>query len=144
MSAHSLLMVGGSTFDEPYKTAASTEAEFARAGDTIGIAAGGRDMWGGTNEFATVYKDGGLAPGTAASTKVTRLDGSSPGPGPGWSRATTWPGGSAGYATIAVTPEHGCVFSTTATVTAGSTTSPRSAGSPRAPSMCGSAETATG
>ncbi|WP_412517930.1 alpha-N-acetylglucosaminidase C-terminal domain-containing protein [Actinomadura madurae] len=112
VSARSLLMVGGSTFDEPYKTAASTEAEFARAGDTIGIAAGGRDMWGGTNEFATVYKDGGLAPGTAVSTKVTRLDGSSP-----WTRAGLVASddlaetGSAGYAAIAVTPEHGCVFS---------------------------------
>ncbi|TDD86675.1 alpha-N-acetylglucosaminidase [Actinomadura darangshiensis] len=111
-SAHALLMVGGSTVGQPYKTAASTEAEFAQSGDTVGIAAGGKDMWGGTNEFATVYKDGGLAPGQAVSTKVTELDGSSP-----WTRAGLVASddlaktGSAGYANIAVTPEHGCVFS---------------------------------
>ncbi|MGH3238789.1 MAG: alpha-N-acetylglucosaminidase TIM-barrel domain-containing protein [Spirillospora sp.] len=114
-SAHALLMVGGSTVGEPYKTASSTSAAFAQKGDTVGIAAGGDDMWGDTNEYATVYKDDGLTPGSAVSTTVTRLDGSSP-----WTRAglvasddLTKPGaaGTAGYANIAVTPDHGCVFS---------------------------------
>ncbi|MEU4825402.1 alpha-N-acetylglucosaminidase TIM-barrel domain-containing protein [Actinomadura sp. NPDC023710] len=111
-SAHSLLMVGSGTVGAPYKTFASTAAEFAQSGDTVGIAAGGKDMWGETNEFATVYKEGGLTPGHAVSTKVTRLDGSSD-----WTRAGLVAGddlaraGSAGYATIAVTPAHGCVFS---------------------------------
>ncbi|WP_067905844.1 alpha-N-acetylglucosaminidase TIM-barrel domain-containing protein [Actinomadura chibensis] len=111
-TAHSLLMVGGSAIAPPYRTAASTEAEFAQAGDTIGIAAGGDDLWLDTNELATVYADGALAPGRAVSTKVTKLDGSSP-----WSRAGLVVSddlakpGSGGYANIAVTPEHGCVFS---------------------------------
>jgi hypothetical protein len=111
-SAHSLLMVGGSAIEAPYKTAAFTEAEFARTGDTIGIAAGGKDMWGATNDFATVYQDDGLVPGHAVSTKVTKLDGSSD-----WTRAGLVASddltktGSAGYAAIAVTPAHGCVFS---------------------------------
>jgi alpha-N-acetylglucosaminidase len=111
-TAHSLLMVGGSTVSAPYKTAASAPAEFARKGDTTGIAAGGRDVWGGTNELATVYDDGGLTSGHAVSTKVTKLDGASP-----WTRAGLVVSndlsktGSAGYADIAVTPEHGCVFS---------------------------------
>ncbi|MEU9869388.1 alpha-N-acetylglucosaminidase TIM-barrel domain-containing protein [Actinomadura sp. NPDC048021] len=111
-SAHSLLMVGGGAVGEPYRTSASTAAEFARSGDTVGIAAGGKDMWGDTNEFATVYEDDGLAPGHAVSTKVTELDGSS-----GWTRAGLVASddlartGSAGYAAIAVTPAHGCVFS---------------------------------
>jgi alpha-N-acetylglucosaminidase len=111
-TAHSLLMVGGSTVAPPYKTAASAPAEFARKGGTTGIAAGGRDVWGGTNELATVYDEGGLASGHAVSTKVTKLDGASP-----WTRAGLVVSndlsktGSAGYADIAVTPEHGCVFS---------------------------------
>ncbi|WP_433472152.1 alpha-N-acetylglucosaminidase TIM-barrel domain-containing protein [Spirillospora sp. CA-142024] len=111
-SAHSLLMIGGRTIEAPYKTAASTGAAFAQTGDTVGIAAGGKDMWGGTNEFATVYKDDGLTSGHAVSTKVTRLDGSSD-----WTRAGLVASddlaktGSAGYADIAVTPAHGCVFS---------------------------------
>ncbi|MES9608398.1 discoidin domain-containing protein, partial [Actinomadura sp. NPDC000929] len=111
-SAHSLLMVGGGAVGEPYRTSASTAAEFARSGDTVGIAAGGKDMWGDTNEFATVYEDDWLAPGHAVSTKVTELDGSS-----GWTRAGLVASddlartGSAGYAAIAVTPAHGCVFS---------------------------------
>jgi alpha-N-acetylglucosaminidase len=96
----------------PYRTAASAPAEFARKGDTTGIAAGGRDVWGGTNELATVYEDGGLTSGHAVSTKVTKLDGASP-----WTRAGLVVSndlsktGSAGYADLAVTPEHGCVFS---------------------------------
>ncbi|WUI01230.1 alpha-N-acetylglucosaminidase C-terminal domain-containing protein [Spirillospora sp. NBC_00431] len=111
-SAHALLMVGGTTAGEPYRTAASTNAAFARTGDTIGIAAGGEDMWGGVNEYATVYEDGGLAPGNAVSTKVTRLDGSSPWTRAGLVAADDLAGpGTAGYANIAVTPEHGCVFS---------------------------------
>jgi hypothetical protein len=111
-TAHSLLMVGGSTVAAPYKTAASAPAEFARTGDTTGIAAGGSDMSGATNEFATVYESGGLTSGHAVSTKITKLDGASP-----WSRAglvvsdDLSKAGSAGYADIAVTPEHGCVFS---------------------------------
>jgi alpha-N-acetylglucosaminidase len=111
-TAHSLLMVGGSTVAPPYETAASAPAEFARTGDTTGIAAGGKDLWGATNELATVYDSGGLTSGHAVSTKVTRLDGASP-----YTRAGLVVGndlsttGSAGYADIAVTPEHGCVFS---------------------------------
>ena len=111
-TAHSLLMVGGRTVAAPYRTAASAPAEFARTGDTTGIAAGGRDMWGDTNELATVYDDGGLTAGHTVSTKVTTLDGASP-----WTRAglvisnDLSKTGSAGYADIAVTPEHGCVFS---------------------------------
>ncbi|MGI5230030.1 alpha-N-acetylglucosaminidase TIM-barrel domain-containing protein [Actinoallomurus sp. CA-142502] len=111
-TAHSLLMVGGSTVSPPYKTAASAPAEFARTGDTTGIAAGGKDVWGATNELATVYQSGGLTSGHAVSTKVTELDGASP-----YSRAGLVVGndlsktGSGGYADIAVTPEHGCVFS---------------------------------
>lgn len=111
-SAHSLLMVGGSTIGAPYKTAASAPAEYAQDGGTIGIAAGGEDIWGATNEFATVYSDGGLTAGHAVATKVTRLDGGSP-----YSRAGLVAAndltktGSGGYADIAVTPEHGCVFS---------------------------------
>lgn len=111
-TAHSLLMVGGSTVAAPYKTATSAPAEFARTGDTTGIAAGGDDLWGATNELATVYDSGGLTSGHAVSTKVTKLDGASP-----WTRAGLVVSndlsktGSAGYADIAVTPEHGCVFS---------------------------------
>ncbi|WP_329237248.1 alpha-N-acetylglucosaminidase C-terminal domain-containing protein [Actinoallomurus sp. NBC_01490] len=111
-TAHALLMVGGSTIAPPYKTAASAPAEFARTGDTIGIAAGGRDVWGATNELATVYESGGLTSGHAVSTKVTKLDGASPYTRAGlvvsYDLSKT---GSAGYADIAVTPEHGCVFS---------------------------------
>ncbi|MDL4816311.1 alpha-N-acetylglucosaminidase TIM-barrel domain-containing protein [Actinomadura opuntiae] len=111
-SAHSLLMIGGSAIGAPYKTAASTTAAYAQKGDAIGLAAGGEDLWGDTNEFATVYSDGALTSGHAVSTKVTELDGASP-----WSRAglvaanDLAKSGTGGYANIAVTPDHGCVFS---------------------------------
>ncbi|WP_344313914.1 alpha-N-acetylglucosaminidase TIM-barrel domain-containing protein [Fodinicola feengrottensis] len=95
-----------------YKTFSSNGAGFAQSGSDFAIAGGGADVWGATNEYGSVFLPDTLATGHAAQTLVTSQDNTSP-----WARAglmtqTDIPGaGSGGYATIAVTPAHGCVFS---------------------------------
>jgi len=108
-SAGTAVLVGG-TVSEPYRTAANTDAVFAQRGAETSIAAGGEDMWRGTSEYATVYRQGALTDGAAVATRVVRQNGSSP-----YSRSGLVAGNDlstmGSIATIAVTPEHGCVFS---------------------------------
>jgi alpha-N-acetylglucosaminidase len=110
-SAGTTLLVGGAV-GEPYRTAAHTDAVFAEHGDEIGIAAGGDDMWRDSNEYAAVYREDVLADDEAVATRVTRQDGASPytrsGLVAGNDLSAREPGG---FATIAVTPDHGCLFS---------------------------------
>ncbi|MFI7672319.1 alpha-N-acetylglucosaminidase TIM-barrel domain-containing protein [Actinophytocola sp. NPDC049390] len=110
-SADTAVLVGGEV-GAPYRTAASTHAVFAQHGDEIGIAAGGDDMWAGSNEYATAYRPDVLADDHAVATTVSRQHGSSPytrsGLVAGNDLSAAAPGG---YANIAVTPGHGCMFS---------------------------------
>lgn len=110
-SASTAVLVGDGVGDE-YQTVAHTDAVFAQRGDEVSIAAGGDDMWLGSNEFAAAYRPDALGDGAAVSTRVTRQDGSSP-----YTRSGLVAGNDlstedfSGYASIAVTPDHGCVFS---------------------------------
>lgn len=110
-SASTALLVGGAVA-EPYRTSANTDAMFAQHGDDVSIAAGGDDMWEGSNYYATVYREDVLADNAAVATKVVTQHGSSPytrsGLVAGNDLSARSPGG---YATIAVTPDHGCMFS---------------------------------
>ncbi|TYC22459.1 alpha-N-acetylglucosaminidase TIM-barrel domain-containing protein [Micromonospora sp. MP36] len=110
-TASTSLLVAGA-LPSSYETMANTEAEFAPTAGGIAIAAGGEDLWKETNELATAYRPDALTNGAALTSTVLRQDGSSE-----FTRAGLVVSndlarvGSAGYANIAVTPRHGCVFS---------------------------------
>ncbi|MEV6608209.1 hypothetical protein [Kutzneria sp. NPDC051319] len=55
----------------PYKTFASTTAQFSQLGDRLGIQAQGADLWGSTNEYGAMYLPGKEHDG---STTVVRID----------------------------------------------------------------------
>ncbi|HEY9294671.1 MAG TPA: alpha-N-acetylglucosaminidase TIM-barrel domain-containing protein [Microlunatus sp.] len=111
VTATTSLLIGGE-ISAPYRTVANTHATFAQNGDIISVAAGGEDAWKSTLEYAAVYSGDVLADGHAVATTVTRQDGAS-----AYSRAGLAAGndlatvGGGGFANIAVTPEHGCMFS---------------------------------
>jgi hypothetical protein len=110
-SAHTSLLVGGPV-GPPYRTVASTDAVFAQSDDDVSIAAGGEDLWGDTSEYAAVYEDDALDDGAGVVTEVVRQDASS-----AYSRAGLIVANDLaaadphGFANIAVTPDHGCMFS---------------------------------
>ncbi|MFI7151632.1 alpha-N-acetylglucosaminidase TIM-barrel domain-containing protein [Nonomuraea sp. NPDC050022] len=110
-TASTRLLIAGAA-PAPYKTMSNTQAEFAATNDGVAIAASGADLWKETNELATAYRADALADGQQLTSTVLRQDGASE-----WTRsglvvsddlATS---GATGYANIAVTPGHGCVFS---------------------------------
>ncbi|MFI7229530.1 alpha-N-acetylglucosaminidase TIM-barrel domain-containing protein [Nonomuraea angiospora] len=110
-TASTRLLIAGAA-PASYRTMTSTQAEFAATGDGLAIAAGGADLWRETNELATAYRADALADGQQLVSTVLRQDGASD-----WTRSglvvsdDLATAGSAGYANIAVTPGHGCVFS---------------------------------
>ncbi|WP_433444741.1 alpha-N-acetylglucosaminidase TIM-barrel domain-containing protein [Nonomuraea sp. CA-141351] len=110
MASTSLLIAGA--VPASYQTMSNTQAEFAPTGDGIAIAAGGADLWRETNELATAYRTDALADGQQLASTVLRQDGSSEFTRTGLvvSDDLAAPG-STGYANIAITPGHGCVFS---------------------------------
>jgi regulation of enolase protein 1 (concanavalin A-like superfamily) len=55
----------------PYKTFASTTAQFSQVGDRLGIQAQGADLWGSTNEYGAMYLPGREHDG---STTIVRVD----------------------------------------------------------------------
>lgn len=89
----------------PNHTVTFTTSLFGQNGDTYAIYAGGADMWGGTNQFGTIYQPGVLAVGGSVVTEVTAQSDTGP-----WTRAgivvrndlTT--NGSPGYMDLALTP----------------------------------------
>ncbi|GAA3645877.1 hypothetical protein GCM10022224_005730 [Nonomuraea antimicrobica] len=105
------LLVGGAA-PASYRTMSNTQAEFAATGDGVAIAAGGADLWQESNELATAYRTDALADGQQLESTVLRQDGSSAFTRSGLvvSDDLATPGAT-GYANIAVTPGHGCVFS---------------------------------
>lgn len=110
-STSTRLLVGGDV-TAPWQTMSTNDATFAVSGDDIGIAGGGNDMWKGTDEHGVVYQPQVLADGQAVTSKVTSQDPSAP-----YARAGLLVGNDLsaahplGYANIAVTPDHGCLFS---------------------------------
>lgn len=96
----------------PYRTATFTTTAFGQHDDTFAIYTAGADMWGGTNEFGTIYLPGALPVGGTITTRVTAQDPSGP-----WARAgivvrdSLPDNGSAGYLDLALTPSNGCALS---------------------------------
>lgn len=111
-SAGSVRLLTDDTVEAPYASVSFNDATFGQQGDRFAIVGGGGDLWGGTNEFGAVYRDGLLADGGSVGTTVVAQDPTWP-----WARAGLIARddlavqGSAGYANIAVTPGNGCVFS---------------------------------
>ena len=107
----SRLLVGG-TVSAQYQTVENTHATFAQAGEDVSIAAGGEDLWKSAQEYAAAYQPDRLSDGKAVATRVTLQDGASD-----YTRSGLMAGndlsaiGTGGFANIAVTPEHGCMFS---------------------------------
>ncbi|HEY3503586.1 MAG TPA: alpha-N-acetylglucosaminidase TIM-barrel domain-containing protein [Actinocatenispora sp.] len=101
----SMLVTGGLT---GYETVTTTGAAYAGNGDTVGIAGGGSDPNGG--DFGAAYRQGVLGDGQAATATVTRVDSTSPYGRAGLVARADLGATSSGYATIAVTPGHGCMF----------------------------------
>lgn len=106
------VLVGQGTVPDGYLTWDNTHATFAHRGDDISIAGGGEDLGTGTSQYATAYLQKALSDDSAMATEVTFQDGSSE-----YTRAGLIAGndlsaqGTGGFADIAVTPGHGCVFS---------------------------------
>ncbi|SEN75919.1 Alpha galactosidase A [Actinacidiphila rubida] len=55
----------------PWKTFASTTASFSQEGTRLGVRAQGSDVYGGTNQYGTIYQQGAEHDG---STTVVRID----------------------------------------------------------------------
>jgi hypothetical protein len=101
---------------EPYRTASSVPATgspvlYGQHDEVFAMAGGGADVGAAKDEYGTVYLPRALTPGQAVGTEVLEQEDSGP-----WARAglvvrsdLSRPG-SPGYADLAVTPEHGCVF----------------------------------
>jgi hypothetical protein len=101
----------------PYRTASfvpagsSASISFAQHDGVFGMAGGGADVGAARDEYGSIYRPQWLTSGQAVDTEVLEQDNSGP-----WARAglvvrsdLSTPG-SPGYADLAVTPEHGCVF----------------------------------
>ncbi|HZE50906.1 MAG TPA: NEW3 domain-containing protein, partial [Jatrophihabitantaceae bacterium] len=96
----------------PNQAAAFTDAVLGQDGDSYAIYAAGEDLWGGTNQFASIYRPGALASSGTVTTRVVAQERTGP-----WARAgivvrnDLAANGSAGFLNLAVTPDNGCVLS---------------------------------
>jgi Alpha galactosidase A/Alpha galactosidase C-terminal beta sandwich domain/NPCBM-associated, NEW3 domain of alpha-galactosidase len=54
----------------PYKTFASTTAEFSQSGTQLGIRAQGADLWDSTNEYGAIYLPGAEHDGSTTTVKI--------------------------------------------------------------------------
>ncbi|MGW7516883.1 alpha-N-acetylglucosaminidase [Streptomyces sp. NPDC054796] len=112
------LYVGG-PLDRNLRTATSNDAVFGQLKDRFAINGAGKDLWKGTEEFGTVYREGALRDGDSVTAKVTSQEATGP-----WARAglvarntLAAPGGqraadtSPGFVNLAVTPANGVALS---------------------------------
>ncbi|MEW2399680.1 alpha-N-acetylglucosaminidase TIM-barrel domain-containing protein [Streptomyces sp. NPDC046862] len=105
-------LVAAAGVGDPYRTVSFNDAVFGQAGDAIAVEGAGADLWGGTNEFGSVYRAGAYGDKAVAEVTVTSQDATG-----GWARAglgvrnDLGTQGSAGYVNLAVTPSNGCALS---------------------------------
>ncbi|WP_328468761.1 alpha-N-acetylglucosaminidase TIM-barrel domain-containing protein [Streptomyces sp. NBC_00448] len=110
-TAGSGVLVAGPVSD-PYRTTATTPLTVAQSGSTLALAGGGADQYKGSDEYGTVYRPGLLADRTSVTTQVRAQGDSAPYARAGLVISSDLAApGSGGYATLAVTPEHGCMLS---------------------------------
>jgi len=104
-------LMAASGVGDAYRTVSFNDAVFGQLDDEIAIEGAGADLWGGTNEFGTVYRTGAYASRTVATAKVVTQDATG-----GWARAglivrnDLGAQGTGGYVNLAVTPSNGCVL----------------------------------
>lgn len=96
----------------PHRTASFNSSAFGQQGEQFAILGGGADMWGGTNQFGSIYRPQALGEGATVTTRVVAQDRTGP-----WARAglvvrdSMTDQASRGYLNLALTPDHGCVLS---------------------------------
>jgi Alpha galactosidase A/Alpha galactosidase C-terminal beta sandwich domain/NPCBM-associated, NEW3 domain of alpha-galactosidase len=95
----------------PYLTFASTTASFAQLGTRLGIRGDGGDVYGGTNQYGTIYLPASETDGTVATVEVLSQDNTN-----AWAKAgimvrndITNANSSPGFLILAVAPGHGYV-----------------------------------
>ncbi|MCQ4080382.1 NEW3 domain-containing protein [Streptomyces sp. RB6PN25] len=95
----------------PYRTVASTTADFGQVGTELGVRASGADVFGSTNEYGAIYQQGAEQNGTVATVEITSQSDTN-----AWAKAgimvrndITAANTSPGYLIVAVTPGHGYV-----------------------------------
>ncbi len=99
--------------DDPFRTSATAGGfGFAQDGDRLVIAGGGSGAFGPDDEFGMIYLPEALKSGDALTTTVLEQSDTGPYARAGLVVRNDLSGtDAAGYATLALTPEHGCVFS---------------------------------
>ncbi|WP_205710847.1 right-handed parallel beta-helix repeat-containing protein [Isoptericola sp. BMS4] len=114
-----LFGLDGCTVDAPVGDGSLVTAEgvarsyAAQVGDSLGLAAAGADVWGGggqmDDEYAGIYRPGGLTDGGSVTVRVDSLNDADP-----WAKSGVMvrddisaSGESSGYAVLAVTGGHG-------------------------------------
>ncbi|MFE9002737.1 alpha-N-acetylglucosaminidase TIM-barrel domain-containing protein [Streptomyces sp. NPDC007875] len=94
------------------RTVTNSGAAFGQLDERFAIDGAGQDLWKGTAEFGSVYRDGVLTVGTAITVKVTAQAATGP-----WARAgiivrnDLATAGSPGFVNLSVTPANGVVLS---------------------------------
>ncbi|MBI0383885.1 alpha-N-acetylglucosaminidase, partial [Streptomyces albiflaviniger] len=94
------------------RTVTNSGAVFGQLDERFAIDGGGQDLWKGTAEFGSVYRDGVLTVGTAITVKVDAQAVTGP-----WARAgiivrdDLATAGSPGFVNLSVTPANGVVLS---------------------------------
>jgi alpha-galactosidase len=93
----------------PYRTFASTGAEFGQLGNQLAIYGDGTDVWTGNDEYGSIYLPGGAGSTSTAVVEVTAQQATDP-----WAKAgimfrnvLTKAGSSTGYVILAATPGNG-------------------------------------
>ncbi|MEV3860158.1 alpha-N-acetylglucosaminidase TIM-barrel domain-containing protein [Streptomyces sp. NPDC050095] len=107
-----LRLLAAAPVTAPYATFTTNGAVFGQQGDAFAIEGGGADLWGGTSEYAAVYRGGAYGTGSGAAVRVDVQDATG-----GWARAglvvrnDQSSAASAGAVNLAVTPANGVVLS---------------------------------
>ncbi|MET8416850.1 alpha-N-acetylglucosaminidase [Streptomyces sp. NPDC005134] len=111
-AAASVRLMAATGVQDPYRTASFNDAVFGQSSTALAIEGAGADLWGGTNQFGTIYRAGAFGTASSATVKVASQDSTG-----GWARAGLMvrndlsADGSPGYVNLAVTPSNGCVLS---------------------------------
>ena len=107
------IVVGDILVKEPWKTFASTQAQFFQFGaNEFVIDAAGADTWTDVDEYGAIYQDGAVNDRFVATVKVNSQENTND-----WAKAgimvkndMTQAGASTGYVTVAVTPRNNFIL----------------------------------
>lgn len=110
-STNSVKLMTANNVESAFQTISFNDSIFGQSGDSFGIYGGGADLWGGTNEFGSIYQEDAMKDGTTVTTRVVSQDNTGP-----WARAgiivrnDMEENGSAGFVNLAITPGNGCAL----------------------------------